>query len=228
MLTNEKLIDIQEVANAFGKSVESIRKYKNFGIIRVSDKNGNKDLFDRSEILNIRIQLKELRLKGLSLSQIADEIDFVRKTEKNKDVAVGLSSDLTIQQDQEIQLKILLADNEPQIRSTVARHLEDLNYSVCETTDGEETIAKAFTYNPQLILLDLQLPKIDGYQVCKTLKGNSTTEPIPIIIITQLNTKAEKINAIECGADDYVEKPFDIDELVARIKMVSRRAARTF
>jgi len=64
--------------------------------------------------------------------------------------------------------------------------------------------------------------------VCKTLKGNSTTEPIPIIIITQLNTKAEKINAIECGADDYVEKPFDIDELVARIKMVSRRAARTF
>ena len=225
MLSNDRLIDIQEVANTFGKSVESIRKYKNFGIIRVSDKNGNKDLFDRTEILDIRAQLKELRLKGLSLSQIADEIDFARKIEKDKTPIDRFSSDSTVQKSQEIGFKILLANNEPEIRSTVTKHLESLDYSICETTDGEETIAKAFTYGPELILLDVEIPKIDGYQICKMLKGNSATETIPIIIITRFRTKAEKINAIESGADDYIEKPFDLDELVARIKMVSRRAA---
>ena len=225
MLSNDRLIDIQEVANTFEKSVESIRKYKNFGIIRVSDKNGNKDLFDRTEILDIRVQLKELRLKGLSLSQIADEIDFARKTEKNEKPIDNLSSDSIAQQSKEIAFKILLAENEPEIRSTVTKHLQSLDYSICETTNGEETIAKAFTFSPELILLDLEIPKIDGYQVCKMLKGNSATEIIPIIIITRFRTKAEKINALESGADDYIEKPFDLDELVARIKMVSRRVA---
>ena len=71
MQDSQQLIDIQEVADNFGKSVESIRKYKNFGIIRVSDKRGNKDLFDREEILSIRDRLRELRLRGLSLAQIS-------------------------------------------------------------------------------------------------------------------------------------------------------------
>ena len=66
MQDRQELIDIQAVADSFGKSVESIRKYKNFGIIRVSDKRGNKDLFDREEIMSIRDRLRELRLKGLS------------------------------------------------------------------------------------------------------------------------------------------------------------------
>ena len=78
---SEQLIDIQEVASTFGKSVESIRKYKNFGIIRVSDKRGNKDLFDRSEIMAIRGRLRDLRLKGLSLAQIADQLDIARAEE---------------------------------------------------------------------------------------------------------------------------------------------------
>ena len=78
MQDRQELIDIQAVADSFGKSVESIRKYKNFGIIRVSDKRGNKDLFDREEIMSIRDRLRELRLKGLSLAQIADELDIAR------------------------------------------------------------------------------------------------------------------------------------------------------
>ena len=76
MQDSQQLIDIQAVADSFGKSVESIRKYKNFGIIRVSDKRGNKDLFDREEIMSIRNRLRELRLKGLSLAQIADQLDL--------------------------------------------------------------------------------------------------------------------------------------------------------
>ena len=102
MLSNETLIDIQEVANEFGKSVESIRKYKNFGIIRVSDKNGNKDLFDRSEILDIRIQLKELRLKGLTLSQIADEIESERKFENKTSPTFGPNSGSIVSKSHEV------------------------------------------------------------------------------------------------------------------------------
>ncbi|MBM3278833.1 MAG: hypothetical protein FJY95_12250 [Candidatus Handelsmanbacteria bacterium] len=79
MPESEQLIDIREVAETFGKSVESIRKYKNFGIIRVIDKRGNKDFFDRGEILKIRDRLRDFRLKGLSLSQIADQLAAARE-----------------------------------------------------------------------------------------------------------------------------------------------------
>ena len=78
--------------------------------------------------------------------------------------------------------------------------------------------------NRNLILLDLRLPKVDGYQVCQTLKGNPITAVIPIIMITALNATPQKIKGMEFGADDYVEKPFDLEELAARIKMVMRRA----
>ena len=139
MLSNETLIDIQEVANELGKSVESIRKYKNFGIIRVSDKNGNKDLFDRSEILDIRIQLKELRLKGLTLSQIADEIESERKFENKTSPTSGPNSGSIVSQSHEGPLKILLADKDSVVRKTVTEYIEDLDYSICETTNGEET-----------------------------------------------------------------------------------------
>ena len=83
MQQSQELIDIQEVADSFGKSLESIRKYKNFGIIRVSDKRGNKDLFDRDEIMSIRERLRELRLRGLSLAQIADQLDLARAENTN-------------------------------------------------------------------------------------------------------------------------------------------------
>ena len=69
----------------------------------------------------------------------------------------------------------------------------------------------------------LRLPKVDGYQVCQTLKGNPITSSIPIIMITALNATPQKVKGIEYGADDYISKPFDLDELLARIKMIMRR-----
>ena len=74
-----------------------------------------------------------------------------------------------------------------------------------------------------MILLDLRLPKVNGYQVCQTLKGNPITSGIPIIMVSALNSTSNKVKGIDFGADDYVDKPFDLDELAARIKMVSRR-----
>ena len=222
MQGSQQLIDIQEVADSFGKSVESIRKYKNFGIIRVSDKRGNKDLFDRDEIMSIRERLRELRLRGLSLAQIADQLDLVRTEDVSPPPQTPMSGQVPTPELGK-PLKILLVDDEDEVRSGLREFLEELDYAICEAADGEEALAKTFTEKPHMILLDLRLPKIDGYQVCQTLKGNPITSGIPIIMVTALNTTPNKVKGIEFGADDYIDKPFDLNELAARIKMVSRR-----
>ncbi len=223
MSISEQLIDIQEVADTFGKSVESIRKYKNFGIIRVSDKRGNKDLFDRSEIMAIRGRLRELRLKGLSLAQIADQLDIARAEEMGQSPAAPAALGSAPAVEEGKQLKILVVDDESEVRSSLREFLEGQDYEICEAGDGEEALAKTFLEKPHLLLLDLRLPKLDGYQICQTLKGNPITSGIPIIMVTALNSTPNKVKGIEYGADDYVDKPFDLQELAARIKMVTRR-----
>lgn len=217
----EQLIDIKEVADTLGKSVESIRKYKNFGIIRVTDKHGNKDLFDRDEVLKIRERLRELRLKGLSLSQIADQLAIVRQEALGGGVVTAGAS--AQQRDPEQPMRILIVDDEEEVRASMREYLESNGFAITEAADGEEALAKAFTEKPDLLLLDLRLPKVDGYQVCQTLKGNPITSVIPIIMVTALNATLQKVKGIEYGADDYIEKPFDLEELLARIKMVMRR-----
>ena len=223
MPESDELIDIREVAQTLGKSVESIRKYKNFGIIRVTDKRGNKDLFDRDEILKIRDRLRDLRLRGLSLSQIADQLASARQ-----DIGIGVPAGPVAAAgtpaDPNRPLKVLIVDDEEDVRGSLGEFLGEQGYAVVDAGDGEEALAKAFTEKPDLILLDLRLPKVDGYQVCQTLKGNPITAVIPIIMITALNATPQKIKGMEFGADDYVEKPFDLEELAARIKMVMRRA----
>jgi len=223
MQDRQELIDIQAVADSFGKSVESIRKYKNFGIIRVSDKRGNKDLFDREEIMSIRDRLRDLRLKGLSLAQIANELDLARDEDLSLPSPPTSMSGQTPHHEPGRPLKILVVDDEDEVRAGLREFLEGMDYAICEAADGAEALAKTFTEKPHMILLDLRLPKVDGYQVCQTLKGNPITSGIPIIMLTALNATTNKIKGIEYGADDYVDKPFDLDELAARIKMVTRR-----
>ena len=221
MLNGEQFIDIKEVADTFGKSVESIRKYKNFGIIRVSDKRGNKDLFDRKEILSVRDRIRDMRLKGLSLSQIADQLAAARRDDiPRPEPITPVTGEL---RNPDGPLKVLIVDDESEVRTNLSEFLERNGYSVCDAGDGEEALAKTFTEKPALLLLDLRLPKVDGYQVCQTLKGNPITSAIPIIMLTALNATPQKVKGIEYGADDYVEKPFDLDELVARMQMVARR-----
>ena len=225
MPDSEQLIDIREVAEALGKSVESIRKYKNFGIIRVTDKRGNKDLFDRAEILKIRDRLRELRLKGLSLSQIADQLASARlEIAGAGGVAQAVFGGGGPPSASDRPVRVLLVDDEEEVRENVGEFLTGQGYDVVEAGDGEEALAKSFTEKPDLILLDLRLPKVDGFQVCQTLKGNPITSVIPIIMITALNATSQKVKGIEYGADDYIEKPFDLEELAARVKMVMRRA----
>lgn len=220
MASSQELIDIREVADTFGKSVESIRKYKNFGIIRVSDKRGNKDLFDRTEILKIRDRLRDMRLRGLSLAQIADHLADLRE---DGFVPPAAAQPMAAPRPSGSAIKVLIVDDEAELRHNIAEYLKGFGYVTCEAGDGEEAITKAFTEKPDLILLDLRLPKVDGYQVCQTLKGNPITSVIPIIMITALVATPQKIKGIEYGADDYIGKPFDLEEMLARIKMVMRR-----
>lgn len=227
MSESGQLIDIQEVASTFGKSVESIRKYKNFGIIRVSDKRGNKDLFDRGEILMIKDRLRDLRLKGLSLAQIADQLELAQQEAE----AVAITPRTPAPHPTtggDRPYRILVVDDEEEVRVTLREFLQGEGYAVCEAADGEEALAKTFTEKPQMILLDLRLPKVDGYQVCQTLKGNPITSGIPVIMVTALNATPQKVKGIESGADDYVSKPFDLSELAARIRMVRRRRQPSF
>ena len=221
MPQSEQLIGIKEVADTFGKSVESIRKYKNFGILKISEKRGNKDLFDREEILKIRDRLHDLRLKGLSLSQIADQLDQARGREMIAGDQLHPASSASGVENQPVE--VLIADGEAGARAALKGFLQDRGYPVWEAGDGEEALAVIFSRKPGLILLDLGLPKVDGHQVCRILKGNPATFGIPIIILTASRTTAEKIKGIELGADDYINKPFDLEELLARIKMVTSR-----
>lgn len=122
--------------------------------------------------------------------------------------------------------KILIVDDEMDTLLPLKRSLEFENYIVVEAYNGLEAIQKAKTEIPDLILLDLMMPGMDGYEVCEELKKDKFTESIPIIMLTAKDSVRDKVKGLEIGADDYVTKPFNLNELKARIKTVLRRLSK--
>lgn len=120
--------------------------------------------------------------------------------------------------------KILIVDDELDALTALKRALESDNYNVVEATDGLSAIEKVKAENPDVVLLDLMMPEMDGIEACKHLKSDPKYKHIPIIMLTAKGEIDNKIEGIEMGADDYVTKPFNLHELKARIKMVLRRA----
>ncbi len=118
--------------------------------------------------------------------------------------------------------KILVADDDKNICELIRLYLEKEGYTVVLAHDGEEAVSKFFDESPDLILLDIMMPKLDGWQVCREIRKKSNT---PIIMITAKGETFDKVLGLELGADDYVVKPFDTKEIVARIKAVLRRSA---
>jgi len=118
--------------------------------------------------------------------------------------------------------KILLVDDESAITANLAPILERAGLSVTVAAEGEEALQKAATIQPDLLILDILMPKMDGREVLRRLRhdGNWT----PVILLTQVGDSVERAMALEEGADDYLNKPFDPHELVARIRAVLRRA----
>ena len=122
---------------------------------------------------------------------------------------------------EEAKKTILIVDDEKPIVDILKYNLEKEGYKTMETYDGETAINMAFEQNPDLILLDIMLPKVDGLTVCKRIRNSLN---IPIIMISAKDEEIDKILGLELGADDYITKPFSVRELVARVKANLRKA----
>ncbi len=122
--------------------------------------------------------------------------------------------------------KILIVDDEPSICELLAFNLEKAGYHTVKTDNGHEALELARKDKPDLMVLDVMLPGIDGMEVCRILKANQATTAIPIIMLTAQSEEIDKIIGLELGADDYMTKPFSPRELVARVKAVLRRSQK--
>jgi two-component system response regulator VicR len=118
--------------------------------------------------------------------------------------------------------KILIVDDEPPIVDVLSYNLKQANYEVVVAWDGEQALAQARREQPDLIILDLMLPRLDGLEVCRTLRRE---RDVPIIMLTARDAEVDRVVGLELGADDYVVKPFSVRELMARVKNLLRRAA---
>ncbi len=115
---------------------------------------------------------------------------------------------------------ILVVDDEPQLRRAMKASLTDLGYSVIEAKTGEDALELLRTESPDLVLLDLNMPGIGGLETCRAIRE---TSEVPIIVLSVRNTERDKVQVLDAGADDYVTKPFGIQELLARIRAAMRR-----
>ena len=152
---------------------------------------------------NEKISNSEIsRILGIPVAKIAERIEKLSDTRS----------------------KILLVDDEIDTLLPLKRSLEVEDYQVVGASNGREALMKARIEIPDLILLDLMMPEMDGYEVCAQLKDDPLTKKIPVIILTAKDAVREKVKGLDIGADDYVTKPFNLNELKARIKSVLRRS----
>jgi two-component system, OmpR family, KDP operon response regulator KdpE len=119
-----------------------------------------------------------------------------------------------------VTTRILIVDDEPQILRALRINLQARQYDVVTATDGTGALREAKARKPDLIVLDLGLPDIDGVDVIRHLR---TWSPVPIVVLSGRADSLDKVNALDAGADDYVTKPFSLDELLARVRAVTRR-----
>ena len=122
--------------------------------------------------------------------------------------------------------RILVVDDDGDIRDVLRITLEAEGYQVQEACNGQEALDSIPKVNPDLILLDFKMPRMDGPQLCQALKKDTLLQHLPIIMLTSKGEVLDKVHGIEAGADDYMVKPFEPTELLARVRMILRRTAR--
>jgi two-component system, OmpR family, KDP operon response regulator KdpE len=120
--------------------------------------------------------------------------------------------------------KILVVDDEPQIRRTLRATLSAEGYEIIEAQNGEAALSEFRRERPELVLLDMNMTGLDGLATCRELRHGSN---VPIIMLTVRSAEKDKVHALDAGADDYVTKPFSMEELLARIRAALRRASPT-
>ena len=121
--------------------------------------------------------------------------------------------------------RILLVDDEPSIVKMVGKRLEEEGFEVLLAMDGQDGLKKAQTESPELIILDLMLPKVNGYEVCTMLKQDSRFQKIPVIMFSAKAQEKDEKLGLSCGADAYVRKPFKAQELLDQIKKLLHSSA---
>ena len=131
---------------------------------------------------------------------------------------------VAVQQGDPTMKTILVIDDEKDLVKLVDHHLTKEGYLVIGAKNGIEGLDIALKHKPDLILLDLMMPKLDGLEVCKRLKSATETSRIPVVMLTAKAQETDKVIGLELGADDYITKPFSPRELVARVKAVLRRS----
>lgn len=119
--------------------------------------------------------------------------------------------------------KILIVDDEKDIVDLISYNLEKEGFSTVKAYDGETALKLVKTQKPDLMILDLMLPKINGLDVCRAIRNNPETVSLPIIMLTAKSEEIDKVTGLEIGADDYVTKPFSVKELIARARSLLRR-----
>jgi DNA-binding response OmpR family regulator len=120
-------------------------------------------------------------------------------------------------------ITILIVDDEPANVDMLSQELEEEGYALMTARDGAEALIKVQEHQPDLILLDVMMPNVDGFTVCRILKGSGRTVLIPVIMLTALRSHQDRVRGIEAGADDFISKPFDRDELLAKIRSLLRQ-----
>jgi len=126
-----------------------------------------------------------------------------------------------------VKQKILVVDDEPEAVELVEFNLKQAGYAVSTATDGVEALKKARSQTPDMILLDVMLPEMDGFEICKTLRLEAATSKTPILMLTAKAAEIDRVLGLELGADDYLTKPFSPRELLLRIKKILARGGST-
>jgi DNA-binding response OmpR family regulator len=118
--------------------------------------------------------------------------------------------------------RVLIADDNPQGVELLEAYLSSSNYEIERASDGEETLRKVNQWHPDLILLDIMMPKISGFEVCKRLRSDSATRDIAVLMITALDQPSDIERAVEAGTDDFLTKPINKTELLLRVRSLLR------
>lgn len=116
--------------------------------------------------------------------------------------------------------RVLIAEDESDLRAFISRNLRARDFAVLEASTGIEALTLWEIEQPQLLILDIMMPRMDGLEVCRRIRETST---VPIIVLTALDDERDKVTALDLGADDYLTKPFGVEELLARVRAVLRR-----
>ena len=124
---------------------------------------------------------------------------------------------------QDSMATISIIDDDPTTLGLLRTRLEKAGYRVKEAKDGDEGIRVAERERPDLVFLDVRMPKVDGWQVCRTLKSNPVTNQCPAVMLTGCCQDAQELYGLQCGADEYITKPFDLQELSVRIRQLLTR-----